>query len=810
VSSARILTVWLAACLAGLPTLFAQQQVRRDSHIGYVFPAGGQRGTTFEVTVGGQFLDGTTEALASGSGVRLTVVRLNKPIPDKRFNELREYIEQERKKYIASLAPPAPPPKPVASATPASSPTPPVYGTPSPAPSPKLYASTTPAATPGPRPPFAPGQGMRFFGPERPVEILKQAGATDEEIKKFLELRKERNDPKRQPNQQLAESVTLRVEIAPDAQPGPREVRLVTGAGVSNPLAFCVGTLPEQSLDGTIGGTVDTAVRVSLPVVLNGQILPGAVHHYSFQARRGAHLVVVAQARDLMPYLADTVPGWFQAAVALYDAKGTQVAYADHYRFNPDPVLHYDVPQDGVYLIEIRDSLYRGREDFVYRVSVGELPFVTDIYPLGGQLGLSARVNVSGWNLAGRQAMAPTARAEGVYPVPYLSNGLATEDVLFAYDPLPQLMAWKPANAPYQAQHVTVPVVINGRINHPGDVDGFQISCRAGEKIVAEVYARRLNSPLDSWLKVVDAKAHQLAFNDDCVDKGAGLLTNCSDSRLTFTAPANGLYYVIVGDAQGQGGPEYSYRLRISDPIPDFALRVTPSAIAGRPGATVPVTVYALRKDGFAGEIALGLKGNSPGLVLDGGRIQAGQDQVRATLTLPLGPIDKAVKIEIEGHAFAGGRDVLREAVPADDMVQAFMYHHLVPAREMIALVSGSMRGRPPIRLLGERPMVLKVGGTSQAMVSLEGRSPFILAETQLELSEPPDGISIGGIALTPIGATISFKADPAKTRPGSKGNLIVEEFVERTPPPINGKSPGKKRFSMGYLPAIPFEVAGK
>ena len=92
-------------------------------------------------------------------------------------------------------------------------------------------------------------------------------------------------------------------------------------------------------------------------------------------------------ARDLIPYLPDAVPGWFQAALALYDAKGRELEHADHYLFHPDPVLHYEIPKDGEYVVEIRDSIYRGREDFVYRITLGELPYVTSIFPLGGPAG---------------------------------------------------------------------------------------------------------------------------------------------------------------------------------------------------------------------------------------------------------------------------------------------------------------------------------------------------------------------------------------------------------------------------------------
>ena len=40
------------------------------------------------------------------------------------------------------------------------------------------------------------------------------------------------------------------------------------------------------------------------------------------------------------------------------------------------------IPESGEYVLEIKDSIYRGREDFVYRITLGEEPFVTGIFPL--------------------------------------------------------------------------------------------------------------------------------------------------------------------------------------------------------------------------------------------------------------------------------------------------------------------------------------------------------------------------------------------------------------------------------------------
>jgi hypothetical protein len=683
------------------------------------------------------------------------VTGFSKPLQQKRFNELRDYLQDARKKAVES----------------------------------------------GKR------RKRNFDNREMVATILKEAGATDDEVKLFIRQRNERNDPRRQQNPQLVENVTLQLEIAADAGTGARELRLLTPAGVSNPLVFCVGNLPELLEAGAKDDTSEASPTTRPPAVLNGRILPGEADHYTFQAQWGERIVVAVQARDLIPYLADAVPGWFQPVVTLRDAKQKEVAFADDYRFGPDPVLFHEVKQGGLYDLEIRDALYRGREDFIYRITVGAVPFVTGIFPLGGRAGAPATVDVAGVNLGRMRRSIVPAGEEGIHPVPRLANGFAVGDIAFAADVLPESDEHEPNGGPSKAQKVAPPVIINGRIDEAGDADVFSFPCKAGRQTVLEVNARRLNSPLDSWLKVTDSKGRQVAFNDDCEDKGSGLLTHHADSRLVFTAPADGVYFARLGDAQRKGGSDFAYRLRISEPRPDFALRVVPSGINARAGTSVPVTVFALRKDGFAGGIALSLKDAPEGFALEGGRIPAGADKIQATLACPQVPPDKPVSLAIEGSASIGKREITRRAVPADDMEQAFIYHHLVPAKQLLVAVTDGRGGRPLIHLVSPQPMKLPAGGVGQTVLSVAGRRPFTISETQAQLVNPPDGISIEGISEVEGGAAVSFRADAAKAKPGLSGNLIVEMFTERMVPSKNGQKREKKRWSSGLLPAISFEV---
>ena len=133
----------------------------------------------------------------------------------------------------------------------------------------------------------------------------------------------------------LAGLVFIEVTVAPDAEPGERELRIRTPTGVSNPMVFHVGQLPEVSRKPMITssyqvlGKEELALRkrpadevedrITLPCTLNGQIASGEVNRYRFTARKGQRLVITTQARQLIPYIADAVPGWFQPVLVLRD-----------------------------------------------------------------------------------------------------------------------------------------------------------------------------------------------------------------------------------------------------------------------------------------------------------------------------------------------------------------------------------------------------------------------------------------------------------------------------------------------------------
>ena len=788
--------------LAVVTAAWAQNTPR----IGYVYPAGGQRGTTLQIVVGGQFLDGAVIAYFSGAGIQATVVEHTKPLTQREFNELRDKLKVLQEKKAAATKGSARPNSErkgqdsggrVGLAPPTSSPD-------------KAQTAETGGASPTLQ------HASTSSEPNKPPEWT----ADDEQM--VAEIRKKLlNAPNRQANPALSERVKLSISVSPDAECGQRELRLTMAAGVTNPLVFCVGELPEfgekeakeiaeleqQNPRAAKSSAAGTEMRITLPAVVNGQILPGGLDRFRFDASKGQHLVVAASARELIPYLADAVPGWFQATLALYDKNGKELAYDDDYRFNPDPVLYYEIPEDGEYVIEIKDSIYRGREDFVYRIAVGELPFVTSIFPLGGRVGTQTKVELGGWNLGTNTLTPSLGDAEaGTHQLSVRKDEQVSNLVPFAVDTLPECLERESNDRQENAQPVIMPVIINGRITEGGDSDVFSFEGRGGSAVVAEVYARRLNSPLDSTLRLTDATRRQLAANDDREDKGAGLTTHHADSYLRFTLPADGTYYVHIADAQNKGGTEYGYRLRISSPRPDFELRIVPSSINVRGGATAPLAVHALRKDGFVGDIALVLKDAPTGVALSGGWVPADQETVRVTLTVPPTPTEKPLSLSLEGRATIDGREVVHPVVPAEDMMQAFFYRHLVPAKELRVAIAARGMTKVPVRILSETPIRIPAGGTARVQLAAPGN--VLTARAQLELSEPPEGITIEKVEPSRQGAQILLHCDAAKTKVGLKGNLIINAFPASAPAPGKQKvQASRPRIPLTVLPAIPFEI---
>ncbi|MHC4675851.1 MAG: hypothetical protein ACYTBZ_25460, partial [Planctomycetota bacterium] len=253
----------VAAVLAVMPAAIAvaaRARARRGPAIGYVYPAGGRQGTTFEVAIAGRYLDGINNVVISGGGVQATMIEHVKPLNGKQINLMRDRLKELQQKM-----------KP---------------------------------AKQGKQKSDAGGEANTTKESETKIDRVAMQKEIAE-IKQKLANPKNRN----RGNPQLSEDVTLWVVLDPDAEPGERALRLKTALGLSNPVTFHVGQLHEYSEKEPKNKTVETEVLSELPLVINGQIMPGDVDRFRLKLSKGTRLVMAASARELTPYLADAVPG---------------------------------------------------------------------------------------------------------------------------------------------------------------------------------------------------------------------------------------------------------------------------------------------------------------------------------------------------------------------------------------------------------------------------------------------------------------------------------------------------------------------
>ena len=325
---------------------------------------------------------------------------------------------------------------------------------------------------------------------------------------------------------------------------------------------------------------------------------------------------------------------------------------------------------------------------------------MTGIFPLGCRAGDSPKITMKGWNIDGAELKPPPADGgPGIRQIAARKGNLVSNNIPFAIDTLPETFDKEPNDNQASAQDVNVPVIINGRIDRKDDWDVFRFAGHAGETVVAEVHARRLDSPLDSVIKITDATGDVLALNDDLDDVGSGLNTHHADSFIMLKLPADGVYFVHIGDTTRNGGEEYAYRLRISAPRPDFELRVVPSSIAIRGKSSGSFKVHVIRRDGFVGPVALALRNAPPGFAASPATLAPAQDMAQLTVKTDLADTKEPVRLCVQGTAKIDGQDVVREAVPAEDRMQAFLWRHLVPANDLQALVFDPSYVPPPKRI---------------------------------------------------------------------------------------------------------------
>jgi hypothetical protein len=459
--------------------------------------------------------------------------------------------------------------------------------------------------------------------------------------------------------------VRVKLEVAPDASIGPHHFRLVTPRGSSNLLIFRVGDLVETE-EAEPNDTFDKANQIQAPVTINARMaVDEDIDMYRLRAKAGERLIF-----DL---LAARNGSGGDLAMTLLDARGHIIKHSeDHFLW--DPFINFIFKEAGEYFLAIRPLDGRGNPDFSYQLTIRPGPYLASIFPLGAQQGTSLELMVRGQMLGGARrievergqdrglgftALSSAADAAtvqvniaqdaplGAHHMRLLTQAGWSNPVKFLIGDLPELIEAEPNDEPGQPQRLSLPVTINGRIEKKGDVDRYTFRASACERLVFEVKAEELGSPLDAHLTLYNGKGKELASNDD-VDPGNRLNR---DARLEFSFMEAGDYSLAIRDLSRLGGPDYGYRLTMRKPAPSFTLSFdTDRPVVERDGdGTLKIT--ARRWEGFDEEIALEVLGLPKTIIAGPAVIKKGETQASIALKCESGAVSEAFPIRVVGEA---------------------------------------------------------------------------------------------------------------------------------------------------------------
>ncbi len=216
-----------------------------------------------------------------------------------------------------------------------------------------------------------------------------------------------------------------------------------------------------------------------------------------------------------------------------------------------------------------------------------------------------------------------------------------------------ELNETEPNNTRETAPVIELNQTVNGRVNGATDIDWFKFAGKAGQRVLGDCAARRLDSKLDANLELYDATGKRLAAaRNTLVSK---------DALLDVTLPADGDYFVKLHDFVYSGGEDYVYRLTMTTgPHIDFIMPP-----AGTPGSSAQYTVYGRNLPGgqpsdivsrgrplqkLVVNIPLPAQADTldPKAVLD--PFSAGMDAVPFSIPSPVGP-SNAVMVYLSGAA---------------------------------------------------------------------------------------------------------------------------------------------------------------
>lgn len=433
------------------------------------------------------------------------------------------------------------------------------------------------------------------------------------------------------------------VAADPALPSGIYELRAVGAWGVSNPLPFVVGPLPEIAETEPNDAA---AQAVNVPLTINGRIQsPTDVDRFRFAGKKGQRVVVSVKA--------ESIDSPLDSSLRVFGPRGNVVAEALD-GFDYDASVEMVLPEDGEYRLDLYDAVYGGSPAHRYRLSIHSGPTIDGA--LLSAFGEGATLRVLGRGLIADERKPTEFPAIFGQPEQSLSEPFrfetnpASAGILGSYsfaaapfdaslasvrgkplvDPVPiglpqgALQVEIESNdASQTGQKIILPADFSGTIGLPGDIDFLVFESEKDAVWVIDVLAQRQRSLAQPQLTLFQldpagAIVRELSSASEYRDNPLGpeFEKATRDPRVTFKSPEKGTYAIrLTLPNRREGDARYHYRVVVRKPNPDYRLVVMPSepgpaGSAIYPGGRLAISVLLERLDGFDGAIrveAIGL-----------------------------------------------------------------------------------------------------------------------------------------------------------------------------------------------------------
>ncbi|MBI3697103.1 MAG: PPC domain-containing protein [Acidobacteria bacterium] len=412
----------------------------------------------------------------------------------------------------------------------------------------------------------------------------------------------------------------LEFEVAAGAALGPHYFRVVTPRGASSLLLFRIGDQPHR-LEHEPNDSLEQAEEVPLPVTLNGRLnVDGDFDFYRFRAEQGQTWIFdLRAARN---------GNGLDAAMILLDAEGRRLEHSED-KLIWDPFFTHTFAKSGQYYVVVQPTHRSNDPNFAYQLDIRQAPHLETVSPISLTPGAAAEATVFGAGLAGErpklwfdaagfegdvlEMRGASARVKIRVPREARCgpHQIAIETAAGRSNPATFLVDDTPVHK--GGESIEPPVSITGvaRYRQP---ERFSFEAKEGQSLVFEVRAQRFGSPVDSILRILDAKGNQVALNDDA--NFAGVQFN-KDSRISHTFKQAGRYVLEMRNLWAVTGEDFPYQLLVRPPQPGFELMLASDQPYVYPGETGTLKVTAVRRDGFDGPIKLNVTGLPAGITAE-------------------------------------------------------------------------------------------------------------------------------------------------------------------------------------------------